>query len=289
MKYSIAFANTGPFVEPLGAIEFAQAAEAAGFESIWTVEHVVVPEGYESTYPYDRSGRMPGNDDAPIPDPLIWLAFLASATSTIKLGTGVLIVPQRNPLVLAKELATLDVLSGGRMLLGVGAGWLAEEFRALGVSFEDRGSRLDDSVAAMRALWQQPTASYDGVFSSFENCIMRPQPVSGTIPVHVGGHTTVAAKRAGRIGDGFFPAEGNHEKLANLIGIARQTAEDAGRDPDALEITTGGKGVFGPNAIEEAAALEALGVHRVIVPSFLFWNDTATALAQYGSEVIAKI
>ena len=105
MKYSIAFANTGPFVEPLGAIEFAQAAEAAGFESIWTVEHVVVPEGYESTYPYDRSGRMPGNDDAPIPDPLIWLAFLASATSTIKLGTGVLILPQRNPLVLALPFA----------------------------------------------------------------------------------------------------------------------------------------------------------------------------------------
>ena len=118
MKFGIVFANTGPFVDPVGAVELARAAEAAGFESLWTVEHTVVPAGYESTYPYDRSGRMPGADDAPIPDPLVWLAFLASATTTINLATGILIQPQRNPVVLAKEVATLDHLSDGRLLLG---------------------------------------------------------------------------------------------------------------------------------------------------------------------------
>ena len=121
MDFGIIFANTGPFAEPEAAAKFAAQAEEAGFESLWTVEHVVVPAGYESTYPYDPSGRMPGNDDASIPDPLIWLSYLAAVTSRIRLATGILIVPQRNPLVLAKELATLDSLSQGRVEFGMAA------------------------------------------------------------------------------------------------------------------------------------------------------------------------
>jgi len=288
VKFAIAFANTGPFTAPAAAIEFAQAAEAAGFESLWTVEHVVVPAGYESEYPYDRSGRMPGPEDSPIPDPLVWLAFLASATSTINLATGVLILPQRNPVVLAKELATLDVLSGGRLLLGIGSGWLAEEFDAIGVPFAERGKRTDDSVAAMRALWSDEKASHDSPFISFRDCISRPQPVGGAIPVHVGGHTDVAARRAGRLGDGFFPASGSHERLVELFDLARSTAEAAGRDPEAIEMTTGGNGAVGPGALDEVAALADLGVDRVIVPSFLFWKDTADALARYGEDVISQ-
>ena len=124
--------------------------EPLGFDSLWTVEHVVVPDSYESEYPYDPSGKMQGAS-SPMPDPLIWLSYVAHATSTIKLGTGILIVPQRNPAVLAKELATLDVLSNGRMLLGVGAGWLEEEFDALGVPFERRGERLDGPVGSATA------------------------------------------------------------------------------------------------------------------------------------------
>ena len=228
MKFGIVFANTGPFVEPDGAIGLARAAEAAGFESLWTVEHTVVPAGYESTYPYDRSGRMPGSDDAPIPDPLVWLAYLASATTTINLATGILIQPQRNPVVLAKEVATLDHLSGGRVQLGVGVGWLEEEFDAIGIPFAERGRRTDDGIAAMRALWSQDRATYQGEFTSFTDCICRPRPVGGTVPVHIGGHTEVAARRAGRIGDGFFPASGNHETLAGLFDVVRHTAEDVG-------------------------------------------------------------
>ena len=195
MKFGIVFANTGPFCHPSAAVAMARAAEAAGFESLWTVEHTVVPDGYESEYPYDASGRMPGADDAPIPDPLIWLAYLASATSSIRLGTGILIQPQRNPVVLAKEVATLDELSGGRMELGVGVGWLKEEFDAIGVPFGERGRRTDDGIAAMRALWGEDRATYEGEFTSFSRCISRPQPVSGAVPVHVGGHSEVAARR----------------------------------------------------------------------------------------------
>ncbi|OWY61415.1 LLM class F420-dependent oxidoreductase, partial [cyanobacterium TDX16] len=238
MEFGIAFANVGPFAEPEGAARFARAAEQAGFESIWTVEHVVVPAGYESTYPYDPSGKMPGPEESPIPDPLIWLAYLAAVTDSIKLATGVLILPQRNPIVLAKELATLDQMSGGRMLLGVGVGWLEEEFDAIGVPFRERGKRTDEHVAAMRALWTEEQASYDGEFVSFQDCISKPAPVQSSIPVHVGGHSDAAARRAGRLGDGFFPGKGSHEELARLFDLARATATEHGRDPDAIEMTT---------------------------------------------------
>jgi probable F420-dependent oxidoreductase len=159
MKFALAFANTGPFSNPDKAFAMAQAAEAAGFESLWTVEHVVVPSNYDSPYPYDASGKMPGGEESPIPDPLIWLSFVAAATQSIKLATGILILPQRNPVVLAKELSTLDHLSKGRMLLGIGVGWLEEEFDALGIPFADRGKRNDDYVAAMRSLWTQERAT----------------------------------------------------------------------------------------------------------------------------------
>ena len=288
MKFGIVFANTGPFTQPEHALEFACAAEAAGFESLWTVEHVVVPKGYESAYPYDPSGKMPGGEDNPIPDPLIWLSYLAAATSRIKLATGVMILPQRNPVVFAKEVATLDQMSAGRVQLGVGVGWLKEEFEAIGVSFNDRGRRTDEYVAAMRALWTQDAASFHGEFVNFDECILRPRPMQSSVPIHVGGHTDVAAKRAGRLGDGFFPAAPTHEELDRLFKLARQTASDNGRDPDAIEMTTGGKGAIGPNALSEVAALAKLGVDRVVVPSFLFYRDTAAALAAYGEAVIAQ-
>src|SRR5881409_2507883 len=123
MKFGVMFANAGPRARPEDAVAIARDAEVAGFESLWTVEHVVVPAGYESEYPYSDTGRMPGPENSPIPDPLVWLAFIASATTTLRLGTGVLILPQRNPVVLAKEIATLDHLAGGRVELGIGVGW----------------------------------------------------------------------------------------------------------------------------------------------------------------------
>lgn len=289
MKFGIAFANTGPFAHPAAAVEFAQAAEAAGFESLWTVEHVVVPSGYDSPYPYDPSGKMPGGEDFPIPDPLIWLSYLASATSRINLATGILILPQRNPVVLAKELATLDHLSNGRMILGIGVGWLEEEFDAIGVPFAERGRRTDDHVAAMRALWTEEKASFHGEFTNFDDCISRPQPVQGSIPVHIGGHTDIAAKRAGRLGDGFFPGKGSHEELARSFDLVRRTAVEHGRDPDAIEMTTGGRGAVGARALDEVKALADIGTHRVILPAFLFYADPVGALARYGDEVISQV
>ncbi len=288
VKFAIAYANTGPFCDPARATEFARAAEVAGFESLWTVEHVVVPADYASPYPYSKDGKMPGRDDSPIPDPLIWLTYIAAATRKIKLATGILILPQRQPVVLAKELATLDALSGGRMMLGVGAGWLREEFDALGVPFDDRGARLDEHVAVLRTLWGQPEASFAGEFTQFERCVMRPQPVNGSIPIHVGGHSPAAARRAGRLGDGFFPGEGRHEPLREIFELARESARRADRDPNALEFTSGGHGAVGDRALEEVEQLAELGVSRVVLPSFLFYKDTDETLARYGEDVIAR-
>jgi len=176
MKFGLAFSNIGPFAGPLAATALATAAEDAGFESVWTVDHVVIPADYRSAYPYDPSGRI-GPDDTVFPDPLIWLSYVAHATSTLRLGTAILILPQRNPVILAKELATLDFLSGGRMILGVGVGWLREEYEALGVPWEGRGRRGEDSIGAMRALWSQHKASYDGVTTGSAERYLRPLPV----------------------------------------------------------------------------------------------------------------
>lgn len=290
MRFGIAFANTGPFVEPEAAAAFAKAAEGAGFDSLWTVEHVVVPAGYQSAYPYSPSGKMPGPDDAPIPDPLIWLAYVAAATSRIKLATGILILPQRNPVILAKELATLDHLSGGRIILGIGVGWLAEEFGAIGVPFNERGARADDYVAAMRTLWSEEEATHHSEFVDFTNCIVRPRPVAGTIPIHVGGHSDAAARRAGRLGDGFFPvsreAFGN---LGALYDVVRATATDAGRDPASIELTTGLTRPSAPDTLDDVKALADLGTDRLVVPSFLFWHEPEATLARYADELIANV
>src|SRR5690349_5290527 len=229
MKFGIMFANVGPLGTPDVAVGFAHVAEECGFESLWTVEHVVVPSGYQSQYPYSEDGRMPGGESAPIPDPLVWLSYIAGVTNTIRLGTGILILPQRNPLVLAKELATLDLLSRGRVELGVGVGWLREEFDALGIPFERRGARTDEYVDVLRRVWREPETAYDGEFTRFAPVKSFPKPARADgIPVHIGGHTDVSARRAGRIGDGYFPGR-TGEDLEHLLAVMRAAARDAGR------------------------------------------------------------
>jgi len=283
MKIGIMFSNVVLFGTRDGARALAEAAEESGIESLWTVEHVVVPEGYDSPYPYSRSGKMPGGETSPIPDPLAWIAYVAALTQTVRLATGVLILPQRNPVILAKECATIDVLSGGRLTLGVGIGWLAEEFDAIGVPFDERVDRTEEHVSALRALWSQDE-TFDGKFTSFSQARSNPKPVQeGGVPIVVGGHTKAAARRAGRIGDGFFPAR--PDNLEELIAECRAAAQEAGRDPDAIEITSGGL----PD-LDFAKRLEDLGVHRLVVPPPSFDpNDIKRALGELSGNLVAKV
>lgn len=287
MQFGIAFANTGPFARAAGAVALAAAAEEAGFESLWTVEHVVVPHDYGSTYPYSPTGKMPGREDSSIPDPLIWLTWVAARTTTLRVATGILVLPQRNPVVLAKEVATLDALSGGRVILGVGVGWLEEEFDVIGASFAERGVRADEYVEAMRALWSQEMASFTGETVGFDEVVLRPQPVDRHVPVVIGGHSRAAARRAGRLGDGFFPAKGD---LPVLFDEMRRAAEDAGRDPAEVEITATGAGVLagGGQAAAEVGRLAEMGVRRIAIPPLSYDLDAiGDVLAAFGADVIA--
>jgi probable F420-dependent oxidoreductase len=287
MKFGIMFANVGPYVEPDGAVGIARIAEEHGFDSLWTVEHTVVPDGYESQYPYSPDGRMPGGDDAPIPDPLMWLAWVGAATTTIRLATGILILPQRNPITLAKELATLDRLSGGRVELGVGVGWLEEVFEALGVPFAGRGRRMDEYIEVMRVLWRDGgAASFHGESVNFDECHSNPKPVQpGGIPIVVGGHTEAAARRAGRLGDGFFPGRSTVEELTGLLEVMRASAVECGRDPHAIEVTAGG--AFDLDGAQQFADL---GVHRIVLPP-LAWNleKLRSRLGAFSESVIEKV
>ncbi|MHB1583102.1 MAG: LLM class F420-dependent oxidoreductase [Acidimicrobiales bacterium] len=287
LDFGVAFANVGPNASAEAAIRLAVAAEAAGFESLWTADHVVVPAGYRSIYPYDPTGRLPSEEVA-FPDPLVWMAFVAARTTTLRLGTGILVLPQRNPLVLAKQVATLDHLADRRVILGVGLGWLREEFDALGVPFDGRGGRADEAVGAMRALWSEGRATFHGETVAFDDCVLRPRPPAGAVPVHVGGHTEAAARRAGRLGDGFFPFGVDRQRLGALVTTMRRSAEEAGRDPSSLEVTVGATCRGGEEAVDEARALRALGATRVLVPAAFFGDDPRGPLAAYASGVIER-
>jgi probable F420-dependent oxidoreductase len=264
--------RSGVTADPVWMTRFVRHAEACGFESVYTVEHVVVPGRYDEAYPYSDSGRMPLAVDCPIPDPLDLLAFLAARTERIRLGTGVMVVPHHHPLILAKRLATIDVLSGGRMLLGAGVGWMREELESTGVDFSRRGARLDETLEAMRALWALPPyekgagapgASFHGEFFDFDDVWSEPRPVRpGGVPIHIGGHSEAAARRCGRLGDGFHPLGLDDDELVQRWELARRTAEEHGRDPEALELSvTVGLGSVDPAAVERFAAL---GVHRIV-------------------------
>jgi probable F420-dependent oxidoreductase len=288
VRFGLAFAASIG-IDGAAALEVCRRAEAAGFESLWGGEHVVLPTSIESRYPYTADGRIPATPDTPIPDPLIWLAFAAAAAPSMRLGTCILIVPQRNPLVLAKELATLDQLSGGRVELGLGVGWMKEEFDALGVPWERRGARTDEYVAAMRALWSGPHVEFHGEFVDFSPVTCSPRPVQPSIPILVGGDTEAAVQRAGRLADGYFPGEGDVDRLAGLIARVREATERAGRDPASIEINA----MFVQQLADPVAGAEQLaelGVGRAMVPAFVFAGPGGLdRLDEFGERVIRAV
>ncbi len=278
MHFGLRYATIGPLSGRAPSLEIARFAEEAGFESIWTIEHVVIPAGYQSAYPYSDDGRFGWPENLDYPDPLMWMGVVAGATERIKLGTAIVILPQRNPVVLAKELATLDAMSGGRVLFGVGVGWLREEFEAIGVPFEERAARTDEAIEVLRVLWRDDEASFDGRFTTLDRALMFPKPAqAGGVPIHIGGHSPAAARRAGRLGDGFFPARATPDTLPPLLEHLNRAAEEAGRDPDAVEITAGS--VFD---MAEAERFAELGAERMMCPLMLpdLLDDVGAAKAR---------
>lgn len=262
-------ARAGVMADPSWMVAYARHAESLGFESVVAIEHPLVISTYTSRYPYDDSGRMPLPDDTPIPDPLDLLAYLAGATTTIGLATGVLVIPAHHPVTLAKRVATLDVLSGGRLRLHIGLGWMREELEACGVDFASRGRRADETIDAMRVLWADSGsdgAAFAGEFVSFAHAHCFPKPVQpGGVPIHVGGSTPASMRRAASRGQGWQPLGLTGDELAGAITEVKRLTEDAGRDPSQLEITI--SGVARSITDETVDRVSALGVDRLIASS----------------------
>jgi probable F420-dependent oxidoreductase len=205
MEFGLFAALATPYITPEGLAALGQQAEARGVESLWVAEHVVLFDEYQPDYPYAEDGRFPATADSGLLEPLSTLAYLAANTSTIRLGTGILLLPQRNPVYTAKEVANLDWLSGGRIDLGIGVGWQKEEFDAVNVSWPRRGRRTDEYLEVLKALWTEDPSSFSGEFYELSDARMFPKPVQEPHPpIHVGGESDAALRRVARHGGGWY-------------------------------------------------------------------------------------
>jgi len=255
VKLGLFSINMGSSSRPETLTAAARAAEAAGFESVWAGEHVVLPD------PQVAPSPMAPQD--PALDPLVALAWAAAHTSTLRLATGIVILPQRNPVVLAKQVASLDVLSGGRLVLGVGVGYLEPEFRAIGADFEHRGAVTDEYLDAMERLWYDARPEFHGRYADFAGVDAYPRPVQRPIPIVVGGHTNRAYRRAVARGQGWYGFALTPETAATCLAGLRSAASDTPRPAElgSLEITVTPRGRLTPAT---AAAFAALGVNRLV-------------------------
>ena len=245
--------NSHACAEPSAAAEVARLAERLGYDSLWAGEHVVVPS--------PRVDPSPMEPDEPILDPLVALAHLAAHTERVKLGTGLIVLPQRNPLVLAKQAATLDVLSDGRLILGIGVGYLEPEMTAIGVPMERRGRRADEYLAAMRSLFEDDTPEYHGEYVNFEGVDAHPRPVQRPLPIVVGGHTRQAFTRTARHADGWYGFLVGLRAMAEYRDGLREAIERTGRSEPLHVAVTPSR----PMDRETVSAYGELGVHRLIV------------------------
>ena len=237
MDFGIFAALAAPYVTTDGLVALGQEAEARGVESLWLAEHVVLFDEYAPDYPYDENGRFPATADSGILEPLSTLAFIAGQTSTIRLGTGILLLPQRNPVYTAKEVANIDWLSGGRFDLGIGVGWCQEEFAAVDVSWPKRGKRTDEYIAVMRSLWTEDVSSFSGEFYELDKARMYPKPAQTKLPIHIGGESDAAMARAARLGDGWYTFNRLPEDVGPALGRLDELLDQNGRSRADVQIS----------------------------------------------------
>jgi probable F420-dependent oxidoreductase len=281
MKLGVAAFLTEKSGNP-GAI--AAAAERAGFESFWVAEHLVIPASYATYYPRSPDGKVP-ESYAHLADPFVALAIAAQATSRIRLGTSVCLLPERNPIATAKAAATLDLYSGGRLMLGVGAGWFPEEAAIMGVDFKRRWRHLRESAEAIRALWSKPEASYDGDIVKFPPVRLFPKPLQKPCPpILLGAHDPKPAlKRVARWADGWMPGGLTPEQAAEYIPQIRRMAREQGRDPEKLDFSVMlGIGSRQVPSLEEMRRYASAGIGRIIMLA-------ADIALQSGVEIVENL
>ncbi len=297
MKFGIRIPppQMGPVSDPDWIIRYVQLVESLGFESVWTIDHALMCVEYDSTYPYKTTGRTPIPAEADMPDPLVLMTWIAAATRTLRIGSAMLILPQRNPIILAKQVATLDRYAAGRITLGVGVGWVKEETEILGQDFGDRGRRADEWLEVLDALWSYGVSHHQGSHFRFDGIISAPKPVqAGGIPIMIGGHSAPAARRAGRYGDEFYPhwsTRGpDEDELARLWPSVQETAEAAGRGRDAVSLTLPSTS-DARTSRETAERCRELGADRVVVlpPEGTLDGSLPDELARFREEVLVPL
>ena len=246
MKYGFTVPGRGPMSSPEALAKLAKHGEDLGYDSLFIGDHIAVPRTIGSPYPYTEGGEFPGADSGESLEQLTTLAYLAGRTEKIRLVTSVLIVPHRNPILAAKALATLDVLSGGRLVVGVGVGWMREEFEALGLPpFEERGAVTDEYIRAFKELWTSDDPEFQGKYCSFSNITFLPKPVQKPHPpIWVGGESRPALRRTAELADGWYPLGSNPtypmaepEQMRSAIQRMGEYARGFGRDPANIEIS----------------------------------------------------
>jgi probable F420-dependent oxidoreductase len=262
MKVGIHEVAIGPYADREVYRSFAVNADRLDFSTLWNLEHVMMFEQVESTYPY---GQLPDDLTFPILNPYVGLAFLAGQTKNIRLATGVALMTQYPPLLLAKLIGTLDYLSDGRFVFGIGVGWLKEASLALGVPWKERSARMREYVEALRVVWGEETNDYNGEFVEFEGVLSYPKPVAGTVPVFMGGNTETALKRTAEYADGWFGLKLTAAEAAEKIGRLRELLAENGRADDPFEIAVSPAEGSTPEILDE---LNAAGVDEVVL-----WMD----------------
>jgi probable F420-dependent oxidoreductase len=287
MKVGVIPINVG-VRDPERLVSLVRKAEEVGLESAWTFEHVIVPADYQSRYPYSAEGKMGATPETPFVDPLIALTFAAAHTKTLRFATGINILPQTNPLLMAKQVASLDMLSGGRFMLGVGTGWLREEFDALGVPFERRGARFDDYITAMKKVWSGELVEHEGEFVRFHNFKSYPLPPQRPHPpIIIGGTSRAAFARVVKHGDGWFAPSAGADGLAKQLKELHEVARELGRDPATIEITA--MWTYALEGADSRKRYEDMGVSRLIVPTMALGGRTPLeGLEKLGEQLASS-
>lgn len=283
----------GPTASRQTLLGVARRAEALGYDSLWVSDHVVLPWTIRSRYPYNPTGEFPLPRTADFLEPLTALALVAGVTERVRLGTSVLVLPHRHPVLLAKMAATLDHLAPGRVVLGVGVGWMREEIELLGGPFEGRGAWSDEALRVMRACWTEERAAFSGRHFRFDPVACFPRPARGTIPIWIGGHTPAALRRAAALGDGWHAAFPTPAALADGLGRLDVACREAGRDPASLTISLR-MGLSARRPVDELLAeLRALAgmrvTHVILEPRVGELDQMMAALERFAAEVRPRL
>ncbi len=289
MKIGLFGINMAQVDAPDTLLPLMKRVEEMGFESVWTGEHVMIPRDYASAYPFNSSGRIGVPPETHFIDPLIALSHVAAHTTTLRLGTGINLLPQSNPLLFAKQVASLDHLSKGRVLLGLGVGWLAEEFTAMGVPFAGRGRRFDDYLRAVKKVWSGVEVEHQSDYLNWSGFKSYPLPhaPSGP-PIIIGGHSPAALRRTVATGDGWFAFPKSHDELSGLLGQLRDRAAAAGRDPATIEITALWRDFA--DGMASLKTYREMGVHRLLAPlGLLARGDLGDNLERLQETVASQL